>query len=200
MANQRISELTQITVSTMDLADLLLISDVNAHQSKKLTLGDLSIFLLAKGLLTGSFYGTASYAISAATASYVGQQQSSSYALTASWAQNVITASYALTTNTCSYAITSSYIATASYALTFFAQSGFTASFAGNAQTASYLLYDPSVPSGNGTASFALMALSMSTPQISSSYATTASYTSYADVAATAPIAAAVISCLNLPK
>ena len=177
--------MAQITVSEMVLEDLLLISDVNAHESKKLTLGDLSTFLLDEGFLTGSLHGTASYALFAATASYVGPH-SSSYAPTASWALNVATSSYTLTSVTASYAITASYIATASYALVSLAQSVFSASFAGNAQTASFLAFDPTAPTGNGTASYALTASFVALSQTSASYALSASYAPYSDFAAQA--------------
>ena len=153
MPNMRVSELVQITVPEMVAGDLLLISDITANQSKKLAISDLGTFLIENGLLTGSFNGTASYASYAATASYV-PRGSSSYAPTSSWALNVNTASYALTAKSSSNAVTSSYVVTASYALNAAGQTVFSASFANNAKTASFLFYTPGVT--NGTASYAL--------------------------------------------
>jgi hypothetical protein len=67
MANKRISELAPYPTPTSN--DLLLISDVSAHESKKLTLGNLSTFILSSGgNFTGSLMGTASYVL---TASYL---------------------------------------------------------------------------------------------------------------------------------
>lgn len=183
MSNKRVSELAQISISDMDDADLLLISDVNHQESKKLTLGDLGKFLLNNGFLTASIYGTSSYALQAATASYVGPH-SASYSPTSSWAFNAITASYTSTTATASFSLTSSYIATASYALASLAQSVLSASFAGNAISASFLAFDPLV--SNGTASYAMKALSLVSSQVSASYASTASYASYSAVTAQA--------------
>ena len=149
MANKRVSELASIDATTLQENDLLLVSDVNTHTSRKVTIGDLGTFLLDEGFLSGSFYGTASYAITAATASYIGPH-SSSYAPTSSWAQNVVSASYASTTTTASYSVTSSYIATASYALSSLAQSAFSASFSDYAQSASYLIFN-GIPKGTAS-------------------------------------------------
>ena len=173
MANMRVSELVQITVPEMVAGDLLLISDITANQSKKLAISDLGTFLIQNGLLTGSFNGTASYAMVAATASYV-LPGSASYAPTASWALNVNTASYALTAKSSSNAVTSSYVVTASYALFASVQSVFSASFAGNAQTASFLFYTPGAT--NGTASSAITASYALKTSPTASFAVTASY------------------------
>ena len=99
------------------------------------------------GSFTGSFNGTASWAISASravsssradnatTASYALSALSSSYALTASYVQNAISASYALSALSSSHAISASHLIgqspTASYALT--------ASYVQNAISASYI-------------------------------------------------------------
>jgi len=181
MANKRVSELTQITVPELNVADLLLISDIVAYESKKLTLGDLSSFLFGNGI-TGSLSGTASYALMATSASYV-LISSSSYAPTASWAQTAATTSYAVSTISSSYSATSSYVATASYVFVSTAQTAYSASFAGNAQTASYLQFNPN---GNGTASYALTASYFGLTQVSISYATTAAYSPYSDTASIA--------------
>jgi trimeric autotransporter adhesin len=71
--------------------------------------------------ITGSLFGTSSYAVNASSSSFatsasywsgsIQNAESASYALTASYASNVpVTASYALTANTASYALTASYI------------------------------------------------------------------------------------------
>src|ERR1035438_1254627 len=117
MANKRVSELAPITAAELDFADLLLLSDVNAHESKKLALSDLSSFLLFGGNLSGSLFGTASYAIMAATASYTAMV-SASYANISSLAYNANTASYVLSALSSSYSPSSSCCVTASYALT----------------------------------------------------------------------------------
>ena len=171
MPNMRTSELVQITVPEMTVNDLLPISDVEANQSKKLSLGNLSTFLVLNGILTGSFAGTASYAMTSATASYVALD-SASYAVSSSWAANVITASHALVVGSSSYASTASYVATASFALLSFAQTVFSASFSNNAQSASYLSFNPNTV--NGTASFAISASYVNFNQVSVSYASTA--------------------------
>lgn len=158
MANKRISELVPITAPQLDFADLLLLSDISAHESKKLQLGDLSNFLLPDGRLTGSLLGTASYAMNAATASYA-PFISASYAKTSSWAYNISTASYALAALSASYSYSSSYCITASYALTSSVELVYSSAFAEYAQTASYLLLTPGMP--NGTASYALTASSV---------------------------------------
>lgn len=85
MANKRISELAPITAPELDFADLLLLSDITAYESKKLQLGDLGNFLLLGGKLTGSLLGTSSYAVWAGT---------SSFALNSVVPSNVLTASY----------------------------------------------------------------------------------------------------------
>jgi hypothetical protein len=65
------------------------------------------------GSFTGSLFGTSSFAVQAATASYVLNAVSSSFATSASFASNATSASQAANSNT---AISSSYAATSSYA------------------------------------------------------------------------------------
>lgn len=173
MANKRVSELAPITAAELDFADLLLLSDISAHESKKLQLNDLSSFLLLDGRLTGSLLGTASYAVNAATASYVGPH-SASYAPTASWALNILTASYALAALSASYSYNSSFAITASYALTSSVELVYSSAFADYARTASYLLFTPG--STNGTASYALTASYVLNTQVSTSYSSTSSW------------------------
>jgi len=106
--------------------------------------------------LTGSLFGTASYAtqaITAQTASYVINSISSSYAQTASYVLNAISSSYTTQALSSSYSITASYstlaqtasyvlqAVSASYAATAsYVQTAQTASYVQNAQTASYVL------------------------------------------------------------
>ena len=183
MANKRVSELAPITAPQLDFADLLLLSDISAHESKKLQLGDLSNFLLLDGRLTGSLLGTASYAMNCATASYA-SFISASYAKTSSWAYNVNTASYALAALSASYSYSSSYCITASYALTSSVELVYSSAFADYARTASYLLLTPGLP--NGTASYALTASYVLSTQVSTSYAATASQAWFANSASRA--------------
>jgi hypothetical protein len=123
---------------------------------------DISGSLIVRSGITGSLFGTASWALNSITSSYAVNSTSASYALTAAYASNVpLTASYAISA---SNAITASYavVATsASYAAT--ATSG---AYSVNATSASYALtasYASNVPL---TASYA----------ISASNALTASY------------------------
>lgn len=174
MANKRVSELSPILANELAYDDLLLLSDITAHESKKLMLQDLSSFLLLDGRLTGSLHGTASYAIFAASASYV-PMGSASYAPTSSWALNIATASYAMAALSASYSLSSSYAVTASYALTSSVQLVYSSAFADYARSASYLIYTPGFD--NGTASFAITAsYVLGLAQVSCSYAQTSSW------------------------
>src|ERR1035441_210626 len=175
MANKRVSELAPVTAPELDFADLLLLSDISAHESKKLQLNDLSSFLLLDGRLTGSLLATSSYALNAATASYV-SFVSASYANISSLAYNANTASYVLSALSSSYSPSSSCCVTASYALTSSVQLIYSSSFTDYARTSSYLLLSLGQP--NGTASYALTAsyiLGISVP-LSGSYASTSSW------------------------
>jgi hypothetical protein len=62
--------------------------------------------------ITGSLYGTASWAENSITASYILQAVSASYALTASYVENAQTASYVLNAISSSYTQTASYVDT----------------------------------------------------------------------------------------
>jgi hypothetical protein len=199
MANKRVSELAPIVAAELDFADLLLLSDISAHESKKLALNDLSNFLLLDGRLTGSLLGTASYANMAKTASYALNAQvpnlvpSASFLLYTPGVSNG-TASYALAALSASYSVSSSFAITASYALTSSVELVYSSAFADYAKTASYLLFTPG--STNGTASYALTAsyfLGLQ-PQISSSYANTSSWAWNAITASNAVLATRAIS------
>jgi hypothetical protein len=185
MANKRVSELTQIAVGELNSSDLLLLSDVSAQESKKLTLGDLNSYILTDGNLSGSFYGTASWSEQAKTASYLtGTITSASYAITASYAlngtNNASSASWA------SSSLSSSFAQTASFAQT--VRSAATASFATSskfADSASFVIY---FGTNNGTIQNAINATSATTAT-SASFATAARSASYATTASAALIA-----------
>jgi hypothetical protein len=170
MANKRVPELVAITAAEMSPQDLLLLADVAPFpESKKLPLSELSVYLLNNGNLTGSFYGTSSWAINAISASWAPYQESASYASTSSWAWRSITSSYAIDALSASYALSSSYAITASYAITSSVQLIYSSAFADYARSASYLIYTPGV--FNGTASYALTS-SRSITSVSSSFLT----------------------------
>lgn len=181
MANKRVSELASIDAAHLDFADLLLLSDVSAHESKKLQLNDLSNFLLLDGRLTGSLFGTASYAMMARSASYALNTAiptivpSASYLIYTPGFVNG-TASYAMAALSASFSISSSYVVTASYALTSSVEMVYSSAFADYARSASYLIFTPG--STNGTASYALTAsyLIGGIGVISCSYAETSSW------------------------
>lgn len=204
MANKRVSELAPITSPVG--ADLLFISDVSAYESKKLTLQDLSTYLLLNpGVLaniTGSIFGTASFALLAVSASYA-NIQSASYALTASHALNMLAS--IISCSWASQSLSSSFATSASFVQLSNTDSASIATIANSANTSSYLYY---VGANNGTASFAITAQNTlnTLSAISSSYALlsdfarsasyspvadstqSSSYSSYADVAGTAII------------
>ena len=185
MGNQRVSDLTQITATELALNDLLLVSDVNAFQSKKLTFDDLINFLFPDDTFSGSLHGTASWAYNALTASYV-LAPTSSFAHSSSVTQNALTASYALVSQIASGSLTASYALTASLALFSSVQFVYTSSFSNYTLTASYLQYTPG-GADNGTASFALTASFFSGPtNLTTSYALFAEEVATADTASTA--------------
>lgn len=179
MANKRVSELSQITAAELSTSDLFLVADLYPNpESKKLTVADLTTYLLSGGNLSGSFYGTASWSETSSYALNAPIQSSASYATTAGTAANSTSASYAAYASTATSASYSTNAATASIALV---TSATTASYATQstfANTASFLLY---TGTPNGTASYAAKALTASYvisgsggSSVSSSYATTA--------------------------
>jgi hypothetical protein len=168
MANKRVSELIQITAAELTPQDLVLVSDLlPSPESKKLTLADLSTYLLSGGNLSGSFFGTASWAQTASYSLNTPIQVSASYALTAGDALTAISSAFASNAGNSDTSTSASYASIAGIALT--ASFG-VANFASNSiytDTASYLLYVPGTI--NGTASYALVSLSA----ITASYALT---------------------------
>lgn len=169
MANRRVPSLNELLSTQIADNDYFLISDISAIESKKIRADQLKSYNLS---------GTASYSLSALSASYATRSDTSSYApcisasyalsssysLFAETASYVISASYALSS---SHAITSSYSITASYALTSSVQLIVSSGYADYCGSASYLIYTPGF--NNGTASYAI---SSSTSQLakSSSY------------------------------
>lgn len=149
MANKRVSELTQITTGELNSADLFLLSDVSAQESKKLTLSDLNSYILSGGNLTGSFFGTASWALNSVSSSFANNVPSASFATTASFALNGGTNATAVSASWASASLSSSYAATASFVSV---ANAATASFATSSRfsdSASFLIY---TGGNNGTA------------------------------------------------
>lgn len=177
MANKRVSQLAPITVLELSPTDLFLLADVTANESKKLTLGDLTTYMLQGGLQTGSFFGTASWAINTLSASYSPPTVSSSFAFSSSIANRAITSSFALLSAFAQSSTSSSYAATASFTTIQTVATASLALVAALARSSSFLIYTPGV--SNGTASYAVNALTASfalngggggTGSISSSY------------------------------
>lgn len=180
MANKRVSELTQITSGELTSADLLLLADVSAQESKKLTLGDLNSYILTDGNLTASLLGTASWAENSKTASYIASVPSASYALTASFALNGGSGGSTISSSWASSSLSSSFATTASFAQT--VRSAATASFATSskfADSASYMIYSGT---NNGTIYNAINATNATTAT-SASFASTARTASFATTA-----------------
>ena len=136
IGNQRVSQLVELTSNEVIPEDLLLIIDVNANESKKITVSELGLWLNE----SSSFYVVR--AITADTASYI---------LGSNVYGPVISANYALSSSTALFTLIANQAISASYAST--------ASFALNStssnNTSSYLLYQ-GFP--NGTSSYALNA------------------------------------------
>lgn len=179
--NKRVSELAQITAPELSGADLFLLADVSAQQSKKLTLSDLSSFILTDGNLTASLLGTASWANNAQTASVALVAISASFSATASFALNggtggvAVSASWASSSLSASYAKSASFVSVATAATASFAtQSRF-------ADSASFVIY---TGINNGTIQNAISAqnslvatsASFATSALTSSNTITASY------------------------
>lgn len=180
MANKKVSELVQVTAGELQSSDLLLLADVSANESKKLTLQDIGSYLLSSGNITGSFYGTASYALNAKSASYAPIMGSASYATSASWAIYCITASNTMIAEVADFSVQTVYSISSSYAASTSLVSATSADFAETSRTASFLRYTAGI--SNGTASNAIIALTASyvsasgIASISSSYSNTSSF------------------------
>ena len=202
MANEKVSQMTALTAAELATADLFLITDVSAKESKKIAVGDVLTYIEA----TGSFHTTnadsASYVPgsgvdgSVASSSYASLALTSSYAIRAglaNTASNALTASVTLTCVTSTTtADTASFLlyqgfpnGTASFALT--------ASKAVLSDTSSFLLYSSGI--NNGTASYSLT----SSFTISSSIATTASYAITSSYSVTSSLAVNSLTASFIP-
>ena len=136
---------------------------LNATSSHEMS-GSLNISgsLIVRNGITGSLFGTSSWALNSITSSYAVNSTSASYALTAAYASNVpLTASYAISA---SNAITASYAIVATSAS--YAAAATSGAYSVNATSASYAL----------TASYAANVPQTASYAISSSNALTASY------------------------
>jgi hypothetical protein len=183
MSNKRVPELKQITTGELDAADLFLLSDISAQESKKLTLGDLSTHILTGGNLTGSFFGTSSWAQNAVSASFA-NVQSSSFATTASFALNAASPGIATSASWASQSLSSSFASTASFV---FIANAATASFATSSRFASSASFVIFTGGNNGTISNAISAVT-ATSATSASFslvATTASFARSSSISAT---------------
>lgn len=153
-----------------------MVSDISEVESKKITADSLRMYASNTGSISGSLYGTSSWAKNSLTASYLlytgifngtaSYAISSSHSDTASYADLARTASYVMSA---SYALSASWAArsiSASYAATCSITFAISSSIADQSKTASYLLYQGF---GNGTASYALSA-SFAAYTYSSSY------------------------------
>lgn len=178
MANKRVSELSPITAAEIAGGDLLLLADISAVESKKLSADELIDYV--QSAITAS--ATSSISQNALTASYLLYQGfpngtaslsiTSSYNLSSSHANWADTASHALFSISASFAKSASYAFSASYAATSSVQLIFSSAFSDQAKSASYLIYT-GIP--NGTASYAITALLANT-------AKTASFLTYTGV------------------
>lgn len=189
MANKRVSELLPINASELQTQDLLLLSDVSEHQSKRLQLGDISSYILSDGNLTASIYGTSSWASFAVYALGAPLPVSVSYASSSTWATNSETSSLAtdsLDALSSSYSLSSSYILTASYAATTSVILSYSAAYSDQSISSSYLTYVTGAP--NGTASFSISSsyVTQSTHSNTASFSVTASYSGTSSVSTTA--------------
>lgn len=183
MANKRVSELAQISTGDLNSSDLLLLSDVSAQESKKLTLGDLNSYILTDGNLSGSFFGTASWSENSKTASYIASVTTASYAITASYALNGGSGGSTVSASWASSSLSSSFARSASYAQT--VTSAATASFATSsrfADSASFVIYT----GGNNGTIFQAINATLATTATS---ATTASFAQSASFARSASFA-----------
>lgn len=198
MANKRVSELVQITSGELSSADLLLLSDVSAQESKKLTLGELNSYILTDGNLSGSFFGTASWSNNSQTASLLlGTVQSASFALTASYALNGGSGGMTTSASWASSSLSSSFSTTASFAQN--VRSAATASFATSSKfsdTASFVTY---TGTNNGTIYNAINAVTATsaTTATNATNATSASFAISASVARSASFSATSITAAS---
>ena len=183
--NERVSQLLELFEVELQPNDIFLMTDTSQHESKKLEVGQLLLFIENNG----TFY--AYHAITADTASYVassnidgivGVAAIASSSISASWAQNAVAANIT-NAQTASYLLYSPTNGTASYAIN--------ANTANTASLASKLFFNGQP---NGTSSWSQTAsvsisssiASASWASVSSSFAQSASWASSSVVAQTA--------------
>jgi hypothetical protein len=194
MANKRVSELAPITSTQLVVGDLLLLSDIVAQESKKLTIQEFSTWLFNGSLntiavsLTGSLFGTSSWARFSQTASVV-TNPSASYALTASFALNGTSGAASVSSSWASQSLSASFATTASYVNLTNATSASFATNATNAKSASFVIF---TGGNNGTVYNAVLATN-STNSILATTATTAT-TATSSLSATSALSASFSS------
>ena len=132
-----------------------ILADIAANLQNVTDTGATTTNIITVGGVTGSLFGTASWASRAVSSSYALTATSASYAQTASYVLNAISASYVLNAVSASYvlnAISASYVlnaVSASYAQTSsYSFTAVSASYALNATSASYA---PNLYNSNGT-------------------------------------------------
>ena len=132
-----------------------ILADIAANLQNVTDTGATTTNIITVGGVTGSLFGTASWASRAVSSSYALNATSASYAQTASYVLNAISASYVLNAVSASYvlnAISASYVlnaVSASYAQTSsYSFTAVSASYALNATSASYA---PNLYNSNGT-------------------------------------------------
>ena len=184
MANEKVSQLNELTAAEISSTDIFLVGDTSAIESKKMSAAQLLLFVESSGSFaayTSIQANTASYILGSgvdgavATASYVEQSISSSYS---SYSENSTLASTASYFNTSSISI----VPTASH-LRYTGVPNGTASYAVvsnttfNSSQSAFLVYSGG---NNGTASYAITASHVSSASYarSSSMSTSASYAS----------------------
>lgn len=199
MANEKVSQLNELTAAEISPEDIFLVGDMNAKESKRMTSAQLLLFVES----SGSFFPA--NAINADTASYILGSNVHGNVASASYVSSTISSSFAQRTISSSYADTASYVninitsvATASY-LKYTGVPNGTASYAlqtnsaNNASQSAFLVY---TGINNGTSSFSISSSisTKSNQSTSSSYALSSSYATSATQADAAVFATSASS------
>src|ERR1035437_915778 len=179
MANEKVSQMTQLSAAEVASDDLLLITDISARESKRITTSDFLKYIESTGsfnvyhssladsasyVLGSNVNGivkSSSYSLNSDTSSYSFKSilsDTASYSKAASFSLNIISSGATLVTG-------STYPITSSWSL-----------ISNNAKTASFLQYINGI--SNGTASYALSSSVSNTSSfsITSSFILTSSY------------------------
>jgi len=182
MANEKVSQMTSLAAAEVAADDLLLITDISAKESKKITTSDFLTYIEATGSFNAyhaTLADSASHMMGSGVVGLVGSSSyslnsnSSSYSLKSSLADIALNALTSSLTFTCvthtTTADTASFLdytgilnGTSSYSLT--------SGLSNFSNTSSTLLYIPGI--SRNTASYALLSLN----SVSSSYSLTSSY------------------------